>query len=377
MNFKQKKLLYFCLIFAQSFFLPNEINFTAANPIAVPDMFRNTQIGLENPKNTPIRLVQAKVEIDVYERALHGLGTYLLHNSWNQTVNLTLAFSSGSESAYAEISPIQGIMSNGTSISYILNYSDGWNGLQGCNFNLSFDPLDDIDLEIRWQSLSSAYYSSGWSAWKPIRQERQIYLAVYQINGGKYWNNTPIESEQVTFRFHTEDFLKSGNQVAVNTTSLPMNLTTYYNSEWDNGMGESFSIWKKMVNEAELIPTLANSEGYSEVTFNYSNIIDDIHIHIMNYRTGIHLTKMGFFYTSVLGPVGLLGLISTIMVYLVFKKKKGKDQVLSKKRQYKISLVIFLSFMGIGIVGGIAYLANPTYYDGYSVFALFYHDFYK
>ena len=155
MNFKQKKLLYFCLIFAQSFFLPNEINFTAANPIAVPDMFRNTQIGLENPKNTPIRHVQAKVEIDVYERALHGVGTYLLHNSCNQTVNLTLAFSSGSESQYAEISPIQGIMSNGTSISYSLNYSDGWNGLQGCNFNLSL---------TRWTILISKYVGRAYLA---------------------------------------------------------------------------------------------------------------------------------------------------------------------------------------------------------------------
>ena len=120
MKFKQKKLLLFCVIFAQSFFLPNKINISVANPIAVPDMFRNTQIGLENPANTPIRHVQAKVEIDIYERSLHGVGTYLLHNSWNQTVNLTLDFSSGSECMFTEITPIQGIMSNGTSISYNL-----------------------------------------------------------------------------------------------------------------------------------------------------------------------------------------------------------------------------------------------------------------
>lgn len=369
-NFPNKKVMIFWLICFSSFFVSNNIHFSTANPFIPPDRFRNTQIGLLNPVVETISHVQADVQIDVYDKMLSGSGTYLLRNSGNQSINHTIGFSSGGEYFSAFDIPILSIKSNGTQIPFTLvsDLSAWLDAFLGCSFNLTFGPLEDIELKVQWKSLSRVHYTPIKA--QIIHKYRDIYFASYQINGGNHWNNTPIETEQVVFRFHSDEIFRKKNQVAVNTTSQPLNLSEYYNADYNWGMGESFSFWQSMVDNAPLIPVTTEGDEYSEVVFNYSNISEDICLNIVNYNTGIQLSEMGFALTTIIGPIGLLGLIITITSYLIIKKKRVKKPIERKKYIYKSILTIFALGVIIGVVGQIIALTNPPYYEGNSIWEI-------
>ncbi len=282
------------------------ISMVSANPVpGYADFFSSMENGLNYPETLPLKHCSAEVKIDVYDELSYGHGKYILRNLGNTSINSAISFSTGcgGDPGYQPIlnHPILGIWNNGTSLDFQFLYE------VGIVFNLSFEPLSDIELQIEWVFRSSIEQEFP-AFMNMVEQRRRFYFTSYQINGGKHWNNNSIDHETVQFCFHTDKFLIDDSQISVKYTDISLNREDY----------DGYLKWKKLAEDTEKLQLDIDSEGNKSFTFSYDNIIDDIVINIINDKSSLRIT--GFGYIS-LGFVGILGIG---IIFAISQRKNPK-----------------------------------------------------
>ncbi|WP_371806145.1 hypothetical protein [Candidatus Lokiarchaeum ossiferum] len=278
-----------------------------ANPWPMPMYFSNFEFGIQ-ANHTNISHIHSNISINVYDTFSQGNGSYLLRNKGNLSIELPISFPLG-----PGFSDVMGFSSTEDRIQQVLaNDSEVQVRIWGNNdeielyegrFNLSFLPYSDILLNIVWK-FNSSVEDDYFDFLGPVTEKRRMYYTGYTIKGGKNWNDQPIESEYISFIFHTDNFW-----VEESTISL-----FYTNNSEDLIHSSSIKAWREVVSEGNLV--LVNSTNNTpSLNLKFSDIVDDIHINIVNDASSYTLSGMGYMYlTSIIVSVGI--------IVLVMKRKK-------------------------------------------------------
>ena len=323
----KKQYIVLCGLFLMTFSFFRSVDLVQANPIVPPRQFSQLFTGLFN-NATDTQHVRSNITIDVYDFVSIGHGDYLLRNHNDTDVEQPLCFITGPywgsrDESILNVS-VNGTTIVGTEISFYdffsleeINETFTDESLQEYFwfYDLWFEPSimvyvvnipasNDVLFSIEWSFVSGIEqdYVGGMFS---LTQEniRQFYTG-YTINGGKHWNNRSIESEKISFRFHTEKFFVDDSEILVNTSvNIWRQIDIRYKENWDNFVSSGTPV------------SLDDTPNGLTYTLEYSDILDDIHISIIND-----------FSTTTLSPLGKwsIGVVACVIVVFVLLKNRNK-----------------------------------------------------
>jgi len=323
----KKQYIVLCGLFLTTILFFSSVDLVQANPIVPPRQFSQLFTGLFN-NGTDTQHVRSNVTIDVYDFESIGHGDYLLRNHNDTDVEQPLCFITGPYWGSRDESILNVSVNGTTIIGTEFDFSDYYSleeieeefpdeSLQEyfMFYDLWFEPSMMVYVVIIPAS-SDVLFSIEWSFVSGIEQDyiggmfssteeriRQFYTG-YTINGGNHWNNRSIEFEKISFRFHTEKFFVGDREILVNTSAkFWRQINTRYKENWDNFVSGGNPV---------LLEDTPNGLTY---TLEFSDILDDIHISIIND-----------FSTTVLSPLYkiIIGAVASVIIIFVLIKNRNK-----------------------------------------------------
>ena len=323
----KKQYIVLCGLFLGTILFFGSADLVQANPIVPPKEFSQLFVGLFN-NGTDTQHVQSNVTIDVYDFESIGHGDYLLRNHNDTDVEQPLYFVTGPywssrDESLLNVS-VNGTIIIGTEYSIYDFYSEEEiedvftdESLQEYfMFNYwTFEPLimifvinipasSDVLFSVEWKFVSGIEQNYVGGMFSPTEERIRQFYTGYTINGGKHWNNRSIEFEKISFRFHTEKFFVGDREILVNTSAkLWRQENIRYKENWDNFVSGGTPV---------LLEDTPNGLTY---TLEYSDILEDIHISIINDFSTTHLSPMFKL---------LIGVVASVIVVFVLLKNRNK-----------------------------------------------------
>lgn len=321
-----KQYIVLCGLFLTSILFFSSVDLVQANPIFPPEQFEQLCIGLFN-NGTDTQHVRSNVTIDVYDFESIGHGDYLLRNHNDTDVEQPLCFITGPywgprDEQILDVS-VNGTTIVGTeyssddfhsleemeekltdeSLQEYLVFSDTWYEKTIIVFMVNITASNDVLFSIDWSFASGIEQNYDGVVFSPFRERIRQFYTGYTINGGNHWNNRSIEFEKISFSFHTEKFFVDDREILVNTSAKPWRqYDTRYKENWDNFVSSGTPV---------LLEDTPNGFTY---TLEYSDILDDIHISIINDVSTTGLSPMGILY---------IGVVACVIVVYILKKNRN------------------------------------------------------
>ena len=323
----KKQYIVLCGLFLATILFFSNIDLVQANPVVPPKQFSQLFVGLFN-NATDTQHVRSNVTIDVYDFESIGHGDYLLRNHNDTDVEQPLCFATGPYWGSREESLLN-VSVNGTTIvgeEYSFNsfysseeieeiftdewlqeyyfYPDMWFEKSIMIFKVNISASSDVLFSIDWSFVSGIEQNYIEGMFSPTEERIRQYYTGYTINGGNHWNNRSIEYEKVSFRFHTEKFFGEDSEILVNTSAnFWRQFDISYKDNWDNFVSSGTPV------------LLEDTPSGLTYTLEYTDILDDIHISIIND-----------FSTTALSPLYklLIGAVASVIVVFVLIKNRNK-----------------------------------------------------
>jgi hypothetical protein len=327
----KKQSIVLCGLFLTTILFCRSIDLVRANPIVPPKQLDQLFVGLFN-NGTDTQHVRSNVTIDVYDFESIGHGDYLLRNHNDTDVEQPLCFVTGPYWG-ARDEMLLNVSVNGTTIvgtgysvhdfyseeeieekftdellqEYFMDYGM-WDEKTIMVYVVNIPASSDILFSIEWSFVSGIEDNYIEGMFSPIQERIRQFYTGYTINGGKHWNNRSIESEKISFRFHTEKFFVDDGEILVNISAKPWRqFGTNYQDNWDNFVSSGTPV---------LLEDTPNGLTY---TLEYSDILDDIHISIINDVS-----------TTTLSPIYILAIVMVACGISVFVVIKNRDKIFKK-----------------------------------------------
>ncbi|MCK4798063.1 MAG: hypothetical protein KAT05_11810 [Spirochaetes bacterium] len=309
-------LIVFCLLVISPIALGN-LSEVRANPIVPPKLFEQLFMGLFS-NGTDLQHVRSNVSIDVYDFESIGHGDYLLRNHNDTDVSVPICFVTGLNSdgftnknlnvsinGTAQIGEVYNernfdydnpdeIFTDGSLQEYINSSIFSWYEKEIVVFTLNISALNDALFSVDWNFISGIKEDYNPRLFSLKTDKHRFFYTGYKINGGKHWNNHSIESEQISFHFHTDKFLLDEQFILVDVSNEPWRkFEESYNEEWKILISKG---------KREILEDTTSGPIFS---LEFTDIMEDINICIINDHSTVGLSYMGKILLGILAVAGI------------------------------------------------------------------------